>query len=72
MRTIPPDLTLTVTATDRASMDQQLDEAVSFVRAQAMHERRRGILVTRNGHDSFTVALSGTVPFGMTRERQDW
>lgn len=72
MRTITPDLTLTVTVTDRASMDRQLDEAVTVARARAMRERCRGILVTRHGHDSFTVALSDTVPFGLTRERQDW
>jgi hypothetical protein len=67
-----PELTLKVSATDRASMDRQLDNAVTVARARAMRERRRGILVTRHGHDSFTVALSDTVPFGLTRERDDW
>ncbi|UKA64881.1 hypothetical protein LFT43_14815 [Arthrobacter sp. FW306-04-A] len=63
---------ITVTATDRASMDRQLEKAVTDALAWAMRERRRGILVTRHGHDSFTVALSDTVRFGLTRERQDW
>jgi hypothetical protein len=66
------DLPIAVTATDRASMERQLDEAVSVAIARAMHERRRGILVTRHDHDSFTVALSNAVPFGLTREYQDW
>jgi hypothetical protein len=72
MRSTAPDLTLKVTATDRPSMDDQLDEAVATLRTRALSERREGILVTRHGHDSFTVALSGTVPFGVTREYQDW
>lgn len=66
------DLTIVVTAIDRASMDRRLDEAVAVARAEAMHERRQGILVTRHGFDSFTVALSDAVPFGQTREHQDF
>lgn len=65
-----PELTLNVT--DRANMDRQLDEAVSAARTVAMRGGRQGILVTRHGHDSFTVALSDTVPFGLTRELQEW
>ncbi|AOT02556.1 hypothetical protein [Arthrobacter sp. U41] len=72
MRTTTPDLTLTVTATDRASMDRELDEAVTAARERAMRERCRGILVTRHGPNCFTVELSETVPFGLTRERQEW
>ncbi|WAH97297.1 hypothetical protein [Arthrobacter sp. MMS18-M83] len=72
MKTIFPEMTLTVTVTDRANMDRQLDEAVTITRARAMLERRRGILVSRDGRDSFTVALSDSVPFGLTRERQNW
>jgi hypothetical protein len=66
------DLSMAVTAKDRASMDHQLDEAVAVAKARAMRERRQGILVTRHAHDSFTVALSDTVPFGTTLEHQDW
>jgi hypothetical protein len=72
MTSVDQDLTLTVTATDRAHMDRQLDEAVTVARARAMGEGRRGILVTRHGHGSFTVALSDTVAFGQTREYEDW
>lgn len=66
------DLPLTLTVTDRAAMDHELDAAVSLVRKKALHERTRGILVTRRGSDTFTIDLSETVPFGTTREHQDW
>jgi hypothetical protein len=66
------DLAIAVTATDRASMERRLDEAVTIARACAMQEGRQGILVTRHDFDSFTVALSDAVPFGLTREHQDW
>lgn len=72
MRTITPDLTLAVTVTNRASLERQLDEAVTAARERAMRERCRGILVTRHGPHCFTVELSETVPFGLTRERQNW
>jgi hypothetical protein len=71
MTTITPELPVTITATNRASMDRQLNDAVTFAQARAMHERR-GILVTRHGHDSFTIAVSDAVPFGLTREHQAW
>lgn len=64
------DLTIVINAIDRASLDRQLDEAVEIARAKAMQERRQGILVTRRGYDLFTVGLSDTVPFGLTREQQ--
>jgi hypothetical protein len=72
MTTIAAETVLTVTVTDRADMDRQLDEAVAVARERGTRGRRQGILVTRHGHDFFTVALSDTVPFGLTREYQDW
>jgi hypothetical protein len=66
------DLAITITATDRASMEHQLDEAVAVAMTRAMHEGRQGILVTQHGNDSFTVNLSDAVPFGLTREHQEW
>ena len=66
------DLTITVTVTDRASMEHQLDEAVAVAMTRALIERRQGILVTRHSPGSMTVALSEAVPFGLTREHQDW
>ena len=66
------ELPKTVTATDRASMERQLDEAVDAALTQAMHEGRQGILVTQHDPVSFTVDLSDAVPFGLTREHRDW
>ena len=66
------ELPLTVTVRDRASMESQLDAAVSRVRSAVGHDRPSGILVTRRGSDEVTVELSDTVPFGMIHERQDW
>jgi hypothetical protein len=65
------DLPIAITATDRASMEHQLDEAVAFAITRAMHEGRQGILVTQHANDSFTVNLSEAVPFGLTREHQE-
>lgn len=65
-------LPIAFTAVDRASMERQLDDAVAVARAQAAIEGRQGILVTRHDYSSFTVALSDAVPFGLTREHQDW
>jgi hypothetical protein len=67
-----PRLPLTVQVRDRASLESQLDAAVSCVQEVAGRERRRGILVTRRGYGDFIVDLSDAVPFGVTRERQDW
>ncbi|WP_045732608.1 hypothetical protein [Pseudarthrobacter chlorophenolicus] len=62
---------LTFTVSDRQSMDNQLDAAVSVARKHAM-DSRHGILVTRHGVNKFTVALSDAVPFGITQELQAW
>lgn len=66
------DFPLILTVADRASMDSRLDAAVTAAKAQALVEKRHGILVTRHSMDEFTVALSETVPFGLTREHQAW
>lgn len=63
---------IAVAASNRASMDRELDEAVTAAKTRAIRQGRQGILVTRHGYDSFTVALSDAVPFGLTREHQDW
>ena len=71
MQTIA-DLPIVVTATSRASMESQLDEAVAVAMAKALREGRRGILVTQHDGSSFTVDLSHDVPFGLTREHRAW
>ncbi|MDQ0827851.1 MULTISPECIES: hypothetical protein [unclassified Arthrobacter] len=63
---------LTLTVSDRQSMDRELDAAVAAAKAQALDGKSHGILVTRHGVDKFTVALSDAVPFGLTREQQAW
>ena len=66
------DLTLQVTVTDKATMDAEINIAVDIARRKAMKDRRRGILVTRNGLASFTVAVSEDVPYGITHEKHAW
>jgi hypothetical protein len=66
------DLPITVIATDRAGMERGLDEAAAVARTRALHEGRQGILVTRHDYYAFTVDLSDDVPFGLTREHQNW
>ena len=63
---------LTLTVADRQSMDSELDAAVSAAKARALADRRHGILVTRHTADKFTISLSESVPFGLTREHQAW
>jgi hypothetical protein len=66
------DFPLTLTVADRASMDSELDAAVTAAKARALAGKSHGILVTRHGVDTFTVALSDAVPFGLTREQHAW
>ncbi|GAA5201898.1 hypothetical protein GCM10023346_47380 [Arthrobacter gyeryongensis] len=66
------ELTIAVIAADRAGMQRELDEAVNVAVAKAMQDQRCGILVTRHGFKRFTVTLTDAVPFGLTREHQDW
>ncbi|GAC1495201.1 MAG: hypothetical protein NVS2B15_16950 [Pseudarthrobacter sp.] len=72
MSAIKPGQLLTIQVNDREDMEFELDNAVSALREQAVRERRCGILVTRHGVDRFTVALSESVPFGLTLEKHDW
>ncbi|WP_104141302.1 hypothetical protein [Arthrobacter sp. ZGTC131] len=59
-----------VTADDPQEIAESLDLAEQLAQEQALREGVRGILVTRNGPTSFTVALSADVPYGTTLERQ--
>lgn len=72
MSAIKPVQPLSIKVIDRDNMELELDKAVSELREQAVMERRCGILVTRHGADSFTVALNEDVPFGLTMEKHDW
>lgn len=68
--TIEVGRTFFVEATDPRLIDAELNTAVEQARQHAMEEGTSGILVTRLGHTTFTVAVSGDVPFGQTHERQ--
>lgn len=72
MSAIKPDEPLTIRVTSRNDMERKLDNAVATLRAQAAPQRRCGIFVTRQAVDRFTVALSDTVPFGLTMEKLEW
>ncbi|WP_208786739.1 hypothetical protein [[Micrococcus luteus] ATCC 49442] len=50
------------------SIQEDLSSAVEIARQQAMKNGQHGILVTRLGPGSFTVALSTKVPYGTTQE----
>lgn len=56
---------ITVKAQDPASRDRQLEHACSLLRRRA---GSCGVLVTRLDHNTFQVALSPDVAFGLTRE----
>lgn len=60
-----------VTGNDRQAIDADLEQAVELVQRTAIKEGRGGVLLTRHGHSSFTVALSDQVPYGTTQERED-
>ncbi|MDQ0799021.1 hypothetical protein [Arthrobacter sp. SLBN-112] len=65
-------IVLEITATDRTSMERQLHKAESIARQEAMKERKYGVLVTRHSLNRFTVAVSESVPFGLTQELSSW
>lgn len=58
--------------TTRRGLEEQLEEAVWQLQQLARHTKAHGILVTRHRHDHYTVALSETVPYGMTQELDQW
>ncbi|MFJ4029561.1 hypothetical protein ACIPWF_19450 [Paenarthrobacter sp. NPDC089989] len=62
------NLPISVTATTRSNMEARLDAAVIVAKRAAMRNGTQGILVTRLDYGSFTVDLSDSVPFGLTRE----
>lgn len=52
------------------TVQRRLESAAAEARLAAMAEKRHGILVTRR-QDTFTVAVSPDVPYGMTYERDE-
>jgi hypothetical protein len=62
---------ITLHVTDRSEMESTLNATVQRLMVRARHSQH-GILVTRSGPYTFTVSLTHEVPFGLTREHQDW
>jgi hypothetical protein len=58
-----------VEVNDASVLDEDLNSAVDLARQHAMLAGENGVLVTRHGPTTFTVAVSEAVPFGETRER---
>lgn len=65
------DVVLEITAHDPNTIQNDLNAAVEIARDHAMKESRHGILVTQHGYTSYTVAVSGEVPYGQTHERRE-
>ena len=59
-----------VTGDTRRLVSEDLNAAVELAQQRAMGEGKHGVLVTRHGPASFTVAVSGEVPYGITLERE--
>jgi hypothetical protein len=72
IRTVDDGLSYLVKVSNAAVVDDYLNSAVNLARHYASTTGLCGILVTRHAHDTYTVAVSETVPFGETRERLDF
>jgi hypothetical protein len=66
--TVEAGRTYLVEATEPHSLEQDLNTAVDEASRHARQDGRHGVLVTRHGHTTFTVAVSTRVPFGQTQE----
>lgn len=60
-----PAAPIIIEARDRASRDDQLEQAINLLRNQATD---CGILLTRHSFRTFTAALSPDVEFGLIQE----
>lgn len=57
-----------IEATGPHGLEEDLDTALDAVLEQAISDGRYGILVTRHGNTTFTVAASTKVPYGQIFE----
>jgi ribosomal protein S12 methylthiotransferase accessory factor YcaO len=69
MITATTGLAYHVTADEPQLIAELLEAAERSAQERALREGNHGILVTRHGPTSFTVALSADVPYGVTQER---
>jgi len=68
---IDPGRYFHVTVESVSQRDEELDRAVSWARATSEASGWMGVMVTRHSPTVFTVALSESVPFGITAERDE-
>lgn len=66
--TIEAGRTFLVEADAPHEIDRDLNAAVDAALLHAIQDGSQGILVTRHGHSTFTVAVSSKVPYGQTME----
>lgn len=66
--TIEDGRTFFVEADEPREIEQDLNAAVDAALLHAIQDGSQGILVTRHGHSTFTVAVSSKVPYGQTME----
>ena len=71
IRTVDDGHSYLVKVNDASLLDGYLNSAVDLAQKYASSTGLCGILVTRHSYDTYTVAVSETVPFGETRERHD-
>lgn len=57
---------LKVAGDDVTGIETALNAAVLVAQETAMKQGRHGVLVTEHGFNSYTVTVSGDVPFGQT------
>lgn len=70
MRAQESALAIEVNVESAADMHERLDAAVETARQKAITDGKHGILVTQHSHSKFIVAISPSVPFGLTLERR--
>lgn len=64
----PCDTTIEIRVDSRAARDESLNAAVEEMTGLAKRCQTGGILVTRHEPGRFTVAISGSVPYGYTEQ----
>ena len=67
-KTLPELLIADFVVSTPAERDARVDAALTWARAKASVQGKRGILVTRLSLRRFSVALSPNVPYGYTHE----
>lgn len=60
--------TMTLTVLNGQSLADELDKAVACAIEQAMEDKEKGVLVTRQDIHTFLIELTDSVPFGTTLE----